>query len=140
MRTLLKPRKSGFRSGLVALGSVLSLTLAPSSLLAQENSYPGPETTVIIVDNTAGQNITTASQINGLEEGQDVLLQGNIMEHRGEDTYLFEDMSGTAAVIISKADMQKLQARPKNKVELSGKTVREGSDMMVKVVRAVKMN
>ena len=136
MRTLLKPRKSGFRSGLVVLGAVLSLTLAPRALLAQENSSPGPETTVIIV----GQNVTTASQVNGLEEGQDVLLQGNIMEHRGGDTYLFEDMSGTAVVIISKADIQKLQARPKNKVELSGKTVREGSAMVVKVVRATKMD
>lgn len=135
----LKKTKSSLGYKLAALGATLTLTLAPTAVMAQEEYTPGPETTIIIVDEVAGQNVTTASQINGMEMGQDVLLRGNIMEHRGGDNYLFEDMSGTATVIISKADMQKLQVRAKNQFELTGKVVQDGSGMAVKVTKMVKL-
>ena len=62
------------------------------------------------------------------------------MEHRGGNNYLFEDMSGTGTVIISKADMQKLHVRAKNQFELTGKIVQDGPSLAVKATKAVKLS
>ena len=137
MSTLYQPKKNGWRYATAAMVLALPLIIGVNTALAEE-VYE--RDVVIIVDETPGTDVTSASQLSDLSVGREVLLHGNIMEHRGGNNYLFEDTSGTATVIINKADFQKLHARAKDRMEIHGKIVQEGPGTAVEVMKITKMS
>lgn len=105
MSTLHQPKNNVWRYAAAAVALALPLIIGVNAALAEE-VYE--RDVVIIVDETPGADVTRANQLSSLDVGREVLLHGNIMEHRGGNNYLFEDTSGTATVIINKADFQKV--------------------------------
>lgn len=137
MSTPYQPKKSGWRYAAAAAVLALPLIIGLNTALAEE-VYE--RDMVIIVDETPGADVTRASQLGGLSVGQEVLLHGNIMEHRGGNNYLFEDTRGTATVIINKADFHKLHARAKDRMEIHGKIVQAGPGTAVEAMKITRLS
>lgn len=111
-----KTEKGFLRGILTALTMIAALSLGAGLALAED-----------------------AGQVHSLSAGKEVTLKGYVTKEISGDKYLFEDSTGTATVVISKAEWKAVKPTPKEMVEIKGKVEKVGSETVVKAKHFAKV-
>lgn len=126
------------------LFALIALCSAP--VLAQQGGFVEPQATttqsaVSPQGGFAGPSaaLTTADRVKSLPDDAWVILQGNIEQRVGDDTYTFRDATGTLTVEIDRKRWNGLTVTPQDKVQLEGKVDKDWSSMEVDVKNIKKL-
>ncbi|EKF63169.1 protein ygiW [Serratia plymuthica A30] len=101
---------------------------APQTQTAQQGGFSGPSAA-----------LTTVDKVKSMSDDTWVMLQGNIEQRVGDDTYTFRDASGTLTVEIDKKRWNGQTITPKDKVQLEGKVDKDWSSVEVDVKNIKKL-
>ncbi|WP_346825828.1 YgiW/YdeI family stress tolerance OB fold protein [Serratia inhibens] len=101
---------------------------APQTQTAPQGGFSGPSTA-----------LTTVDKVKSMSDDAWVMLQGNIEQRVGDDTYTFRDASGTLTVEIDKKRWNGQTITPKDKVQLEGKVDKDWSSVEVDVKNIKKL-
>ncbi|AHG18927.1 hypothetical protein Z042_04395 [Chania multitudinisentens RB-25] len=128
----------------IALIALIALCSAP--VLAQQGGFLDPNAPQAQVQNTpqggfSGPSaaLTTANQVKSLNDNAWVILQGNLEQRIGDDTYTFRDATGTLTVEIDRKRWNGQTITPKDKVQLEGKVDKEWNSVEVDVKSIKKL-
>lgn len=120
------------------LAALIALCSAP--VLAQQGGFLDPAAPQTQTQNTQqggfsgpSATLTTVDKVKSMSDDTWVMLQGNIEQRIGDDTYTFRDASGTLTVEIDKKRWNGLTVTPKDKVQLEGKVDKDWSSVEVDV-------
>ena len=83
--------------------------------------------------------LTTVDKVKSMSDDTWVMLQGNIEQRVGDETYTFRDASGTLTVEIDKKRWNGQTITPKDKVQLEGKVDKDWSNVEVDVKTIKKL-
>lgn len=95
---------------------------------AQQGGFSGPSAA-----------LTTVDKVKSMSDDTWVMLQGNIEQRVGDDTYTFRDASGTLTVEIDRKRWNGQTITPKDKVQLEGKVDKDWSSVEVDVKTIKKL-
>ncbi|MBP1132707.1 MULTISPECIES: YgiW/YdeI family stress tolerance OB fold protein [Serratia] len=101
---------------------------APQTQTTQQGGFSGPSAA-----------LTTVDKVKSMSDDTWVMLQGNIEQRVGDDTYTFRDASGTLTVEIDKKRWNGQTITPKDKVQLEGKVDKDWSSVEVDVKNIKKL-
>ncbi|MDW5503081.1 YgiW/YdeI family stress tolerance OB fold protein [Pseudomonas lundensis] len=120
------------------LAALIALCSAP--VLAQQGGFLDPAAPQTQTQTTQqggfsgpSATLTTVDKVKSMSDDTWVMLQGNIEQRIGDDTYTFRDASGTLTVEIDKKRWNGLTITPKDKVQLEGKVDKDWSSVEVDV-------
>lgn len=126
------------------LAALIALCSAP--VLAQQGGFLDPAAPQTQMQNTqqggfSGPSaaLTTVDKVKSMSDDTWVMLQGNIEQRIGDDTYTFRDASGTLTVEIDKKRWNGQTITPKDKVQLEGKVDKDWSSVEVDVKNIKKL-
>ena len=126
------------------LAALIALCSAP--VLAQQGGFLDPAAPQTHTQNTqqggfSGPSaaLTTVDKVKSMSDDTWVMLQGNIEQRVGDDTYTFRDASGTLTVEIDKKRWNGQTITPKDKVQLEGKVDKDWSNVEVDVKTIKKL-
>ena len=132
--TMLSSRSSRL-SALICASLALSLMIGASTALAKGPdggfnrgggfTAPGPA-------------LSTVQQAKDMRDDSPVTLQGHIVQHLGDDHYLFKDNTGTINVEIDHKRWQGQNVGPNDLVEISGEVEKDWSELGIDVKRIIK--
>jgi len=116
------------------------IALCSNPVLAQQGGFSGPgaqqtQTTVSQQGGFSGPSaaLTTVDKVKSMSDDTWVMLQGNIEQRVGDDTYTFRDASGTLTVEIDNKRWNGQTITPQDKVQLEGKVDKDWSNVEVDV-------
>lgn len=128
----------------ITLAVLIALCSAP--VLAQQGGFLDPNAPQAQTQNSqqggfAGPSatLTTVDKVKSMSDDTWVMLQGNIEQRVGDDTYTFRDATGTLTVEIDKKRWNGQTITPKDKVQLEGKVDKEWSNLEVDVKNIKKL-
>ncbi|WP_337263486.1 MULTISPECIES: YgiW/YdeI family stress tolerance OB fold protein [unclassified Serratia (in: enterobacteria)] len=128
----------------ITLALLIALCSAP--VLAQQGGFLDPNAPQAQTHNGqqggfAGPSatLTTADKVKSLNDNTWVMLQGNIEQRVGDDTYTFRDATGTLTVEIDKKRWNGQTITPQDKVQLEGKVDKEWNNVEVDVKNIKKL-
>ena len=134
LMTMLSSRSSRL-SALIGASLALSLMIGASTALAKGPdggfnrgggfTCPGPA-------------LSTVQQAKDMRDDSPVTLQGHIVQHLGDDHYLFKDNTGTINVEIDHKRWQGQNVGPNDLVEISGEVEKDWSELGIDVKRIIK--
>ncbi|CAI1568094.1 Uncharacterized conserved protein [Serratia quinivorans] len=120
------------------LAALIALCSAP--VLAQQGGFIDPAAPQAQTQNTPqggfsgpSATLTTVDKVKSMSDDTWVMLQGNIEQRIGDDTYTFRDASGTLTVEIDRKRWNGLNVTPKDKVQLEGKVDKDWNSVEVDV-------
>ncbi|MGA9616075.1 MAG: YgiW/YdeI family stress tolerance OB fold protein [Serratia proteamaculans] len=126
------------------LAALIALCSAP--VLAQQGGFLDPAAPQTQTQNTqqggfSGPSaaLTTVDKVKSMSDDTWVMLQGNIEQRVGDDTYTFRDTSGTLTVEIDRKRWNGQTITPKDKVQLEGKVDKDWSSVEVDVKNIKKL-
>ncbi|WP_421413380.1 YgiW/YdeI family stress tolerance OB fold protein [Serratia plymuthica] len=124
------------------LAALIALCSAP--VLAQQSGFldpSAPQTQTAPQGGFSGPSaaLTTVDKVKSMSDDTWVMLQGNIEQRVGDDTYTFRDASGTLTVEIDKKRWNGQTITPKDKVQLEGKVDKDWSSVEVDVKNIKKL-
>lgn len=126
------------------LAALVALCSAP--VLAQQGGFLDPAAPQTHTQNTqqggfSGPSaaLTTVDKVKSMSDDTWVMLQGNIEQRVGDETYTFRDASGTLTVEIDKKRWNGQTITPKDKVQLEGKVDKDWSNVEVDVKTIKKL-
>ena len=124
------------------LAALIALCSAP--VLAQQGGFldpSAPQTQTAPQGGFSGPSaaLTTVDKVKSMSDDAWVMLQGNIEQRVGDDTYTFRDASGTLTVEIDKKRWNGQTITPKDKVQLEGKVDKDRSSVEVDVKNIKKL-
>ncbi|CAI2465428.1 YgiW/YdeI family stress tolerance OB fold protein [Serratia plymuthica] len=124
------------------LAALIALCSAP--VLAQQGGFldpSAPQTQTAPQGGFSGPSaaLTTVDKVKSMSDDIWVMLQGNIEQRVGDDTYTFRDASGTLTVEIDKKRWNGQTITPKDKVQLEGKVDKDWSSVEVDVKNIKKL-
>lgn len=124
------------------LAALIALCSAP--VLAQQGGFldpSAPQTQTAPQGGFSGPSaaLTTVDKVKSMSDDTWVMLQGNIEQRVGDDTYTFRDASGTLTVEIDKKRWNGQTITPKDKVQLEGKVDKDWSSVEVDVKNVKKL-
>jgi len=124
------------------LAALIALCSAP--VLAQQGGFldpSAPQTQTAPQGGFSGPSaaLTTVDKVKSMSDDTWVMLQGNIEQRVGDDTYTFRDASGTLTVEIDKKRWNGQTITPKDKVQLEGKVDKDWSSVEVDVKNIKKL-
>lgn len=126
------------------LAALIALCSAP--VLAQQGGFLDPAAPQTHTQNTqqggfSGPSaaLTTVDKVKSMSDDTWVMLQGNIEQRVGDETYTFRDASGTLTVEIDKKRWNGQTITPKDKVQLEGKVDKDWSSVEVDVKNIKKL-
>ncbi|AEF46764.1 YgiW/YdeI family stress tolerance OB fold protein [Serratia plymuthica] len=124
------------------LAALIALCSAP--VLAQQGGFldpSAPQTQTAPQGGFSGPSaaLTTVDKVKSMSDDAWVMLQGNIEQRVGDDTYTFRDASGTLTVEIDKKRWNGQTITPKDKVQLEGKVDKDWSSVEVDVKNIKKL-
>ncbi|MDR3155346.1 MAG: YgiW/YdeI family stress tolerance OB fold protein [Deltaproteobacteria bacterium] len=82
-----------------------------------------------------GADRNTVQQVSSMHDDSRVVLRGNIIEHLGDDDYLFQDDTGKIRVDIDNEKWAGQNVTPQDSVELRGELDRDDGGMKIEVHR-----
>ena len=134
LMTMLSSRSSRL-SAVLGASLALSLMLGASTALAKGpdggfnrgGGFTGP-----------GPALSTVQQAKDMRDDSPVTLQGHIVQHLGDDHYLFKDNTGTINVEIDHKRWQGQNVGPNDLVEISGEVEKDWSELGIYVKRIIK--
>ncbi len=86
---------------------------------AQTNAYRGG------FSGPGAVNVTKAADVEKAYDDALAVLEGNIIEQKGKDHYIFKDASGTVLVKIKQKHFYGASVTPQTRVRLSGEVDKE---------------
>lgn len=126
------------------LAALIALCSAP--VLAQQGGFLDPAAPQTQTQNTQqggfsgpSATLTTVDKVKSMSDDTWVMLQGNIEQRVGDDTYTFRDASGTLTVEIDRKRWNGQTITPKDKVQLEGKVDKDWSSVEVDVKNIKKL-
>ncbi len=81
----------------------------------------------------------TVDKVKSLSDDTWVMLQGNIEQRIGDETYTFRDATGTLTVDIDRKRWNGQTVTPKDKVQLEGKVDKDWNSLEVDVKTVKKL-
>jgi len=128
----------------ITLALLIALCSAP--VLAQQGGFLDPNAPQAQTQSSqqggfSGPSaaLTTVDKVKSMSDDTWVMLQGNIEQRVGDDTYTFRDATGTLTVEIDKKRWGGQTITPKDKVQLEGKVDKEWSSVEVDVKNIKKL-
>ena len=128
----------------IALLTLITLCSAP--VLAQQGGFLDPNTAPAQTQTSpqggfSGPSaaLTTVDKVKSMSDDTWVMLQGNIEQRVGDDTYTFRDATGTLTVEIDRKRWNGQTITPKDKVQLEGKVDKDWSNVEVDVKNIKKL-
>ncbi|EBU2586921.1 YdeI family stress tolerance OB fold protein [Salmonella enterica] len=106
----------------------LKKDVAPPPPHAIEDGYRG-------TDDAAKMTI---EQAKTLHDGATVSLRGNLIDHKGDDRYVFRDKSGEINVIIPSAVFDGREVQPDQMININGSLDKKAKEPLVRVNRLQK--
>ena len=82
--------------------------------------------------------VMTIEQVRGLSDDSPVIVRGYLLRQNGENSYVFQDNTGTINVEIDAEDWNGLTVAPSDYVEIWGEVDKNGASMMEIDVSAMK--
>ena len=126
LMTMLSSRSSRL-SAVLGASLALSLMLGPDGGFNRGGGFTGP-----------GPALSTVQQAKDMRDDSPVTLQGHIVQHLGDDHYLFKDNTGTINVEIDHKRWQGQNVGPNDLVEISGEVEKDWSELGIDVKRIIK--
>ena len=102
--------------------------------MATATAFAGP-------GNMANNNVMevmTVEQVRAANDNTPVILQGYLLRQNGENSYVFQDTTGTINVEIDAEDWGGLTVSPTDFVEVWGEVDKNGMSMIEVDVSAIK--
>ncbi|MCR1000218.1 YgiW/YdeI family stress tolerance OB fold protein [Serratia rubidaea] len=126
----------------LTLAALIALCSTP--VLAQQGGFDGPGAQNVQQTQQGGfsgpsASLTTVDKVKSMNDDAWVMLQGNIEQRVGDDTYTFRDATGTLTVEIDHKRWNGQTITPKDKVQLEGKVDKEWSKLEVDVKNLKKI-
>ena len=82
--------------------------------------------------------VMTVEQVRGLSDNSPVIIRGYMLRQNGENSYVFQDTTGTINLEIDQEDWGGQTFSPNDYVEVWGEVDRNGASMIEVDVSAVK--
>ncbi len=117
------------KTSLVAVLGLAASTaaFAGSGNMAHNNANNGTMTEVMTIE-----------QVRGLSDNSPVIVRGYLLRQNGENSYVFQDNTGTINVEIDEMDWNGLTVAPSDYVEIWGEVDKNGASMIEIDVSAMK--
>lgn len=104
--------------------------IAFMGVIASVGAYAGPNNNMM--------DVVTVEQVRGMSDNSPVIIQGYILRKNGENSYVFQDTTGTINLEIDEEDWGGMTVSPNDFVEVWGEVDRNGSSMIEVDVSAMK--
>ncbi len=109
--------------------SLVAMVGAIASLAA----YAGPGNM-----NNNMMEVVTVEQVRGMTDNSPVIIRGYLLRKNGENSYVFQDNTGTINLEIDEEDWGGLTVAPTDFVEVWGEVDKNGTSMIEVDVSAIK--
>jgi uncharacterized protein (TIGR00156 family) len=107
--------------------------LAVVGVVASVSAFAGPN-----MNNRGVTEVMTVEQVRGLEDNSPVVIRGYLLRQNGENSYVFQDSTGTINLEIEDNDWGGLSVSPEEYIEIWGEVDRNGMSMVEVDVTAMK--
>jgi len=87
-------------------------------------------------DNT--MTVMTVEEVRGLADNSPVVVRGYLLRQNGENSYIFQDNTGTINMEIDEEDWNGVTVSPTDMVEIWGEVDKNGMSVMEIDVSAIK--
>ncbi len=89
-------------------------------------------------NNNTMTEVMTIEQVRGLSDNSPVIVRGYLLRQNGENSYVFQDNTGTINVEIDEMDWNGMNVAPSDYVEIWGEVDKNGASMVEIDVSAMK--
>ncbi|EKI6426926.1 YdeI family stress tolerance OB fold protein [Salmonella enterica] len=126
------------------VAAFLSLLIMPYALaddqggLKKDVAPPPPHAIEDGYRGTDDAEKMTIEQAKNLHDGATVSLRGNLIDHKGDDRYVFRDKSGEINVIIPSAVFDGREVQPDQMININGSLDKKAKEPLVRVNRLQK--
>lgn len=126
------------------VAAFLSLLIMPYALaddqggLKKDVAPPPPHAIEDGYRGTDDAEKMTIEQAKTLHDGVTVSLRGNLIDHKGDDRYVFRDKSGEINVIIPSAVFDGREVQPDQMININGSLDKKAKEPLVRVNRLQK--
>lgn len=108
-------------------------------IVASTAAFAGPGT---MANNNMNNNtmteVMTIEQVRGLSDNSPVIVRGYLLRQNGENSYIFQDETGTINLEIDQEDWGGMSVSPSDYVEVWGEVDKNGASMIEIDVSAMK--
>ena len=108
--------------------AVSTVAFAGSGNMAKHNN----------MNNGTVTEVMTIEQVRGLSDNSPVIVRGYLLRQNGENSYVFQDNTGTINVEIDEMDWNGMNVAPSDYVEIWGEVDKNGASMVEIDVSAMK--
>lgn len=116
--------------------------LAALGAIASGGAFAGPGNMAKMDNNNMNNNNTTTvmtvEEVRGLSDDSPVVIRGYLLRQNGENSYVFQDNTGTINLEIDAEDWNGLTVSPTDMVEIWGEVDKNGMSVMEVDVSAIK--
>ena len=91
-----------------------------------------------MANNNTMTEVMTVEQVRGLADNSPVIVRGYLLRQNGENSYIFQDETGTINLEIDEQDWGGLTVSPSDYVEVWGEVDKNGMSMIEIDVSAMK--
>lgn len=116
--------------------------LAALGAIASGGAFAGPGNMAKMDNNNMNNNnmttVMTVEEVRGLSDDSPVVIRGYLLRQNGENSYVFQDNTGTINLEIDEEDWNGLTVSPSDMVEIWGEVDKNGMSVMEVDVSAIK--
>lgn len=112
--------------------------LAVMGVMATAAAVAGPGNMANDNMNNNVIEVVTVEQVRGMADDSPVVVRGYLVQQNGENSYIFQDNTGTINVEIDEEDWGGLTVTPTDMVEVWGEVDKNGMSIMEIDVAAIK--
>lgn len=116
--------------------------VAVLGVMAVANAFAGPGNMANNnTNNNANNNMTevvTVEQVRAMPDDSPVIIRGYLLQQNGENSYIFQDATGSINLEIDAEDWGGLTVSPTDFVEVWGEVDKNGMSMIEVDVSAIK--
>ena len=110
-------------------------------VVASGAAFAGPGKMAKMNNNTNNDNmmtVMTVEEVRGLSDNTPVVVRGYLLRQNGENSYVFQDNTGTINLEIDEEDWNGVTVSPTDMVEVWGEVDKNGMSVMEIDVSAIK--
>ncbi len=116
--------------------------LAALGAIVSGGAFAGPGNMAKMDNNNMNNNnmttVMTVEEVRGLSDDSPVVIRGYLLRQNGENSYVFQDNTGTINLEIDEEDWNGLTVSPSDMVEIWGEVDKNGMSVMEVDVSAIK--
>lgn len=122
----------------ISMMAVLSAMTITSAFAAPMNNGTMNNGTMNNANNNNMMTVMTVEQVRSQNDNTPVIMRGYLIRQNGENSYVFQDSTGTINLEIDAEDWNGLTVSPTDFVEIWGEVDRNGVSMMEVDVSTIK--